>query len=109
MAKPRSPRRRRLLEGIALAAAVSAAAALATAAPAFGATTVNCTHTASDQAALQSAINAGGTVTVYGSCLGTWSITHDVTIQAGASGATLDGGGATGSPVIRDYVAFGSS
>lgn len=78
-----------------VAAALATLGALAFATGrAAASTTVHCADNASDQATLQSAIDAGGTVTVYGTCLGTYTVTlNDVTVQAGAAGATIDGGG----------------
>jgi predicted outer membrane repeat protein len=75
---------------------VSAATVLLFSAGLAGATTTNvhCTDSVADQATLQAAINAGGTVNVFGTCLGDWTINSDVTLQAGAPGATLDGNAA---------------
>lgn len=91
-------------------------AALALCTLAFGAgraaaaTAVHCADNASDHATLQAAINAGGTVTVYGTCLGTYSVSvSDVTIQAGAPGATINGGGSSETAVLDVFRPFGAS
>ena len=63
---------------------------LSMAGSALAATSVTCTDSASDQAALQAAINGGGVVLVHGHCLGNWTAAINVTLT-GVSGAVLDG------------------
>src|ERR1700743_3549403 len=59
-------------------------------APAFASGTVNCTNTAGDVSAIQSAISTGGVVTLNGNCgLGASRVNvnvANVTLQAGTSG-----------------------
>ena len=51
---------------------------------------ITCTNSASDQATVQTALDAGGIVTVKGTCLGNWTIAVPVALS-GSGGAVLDG------------------
>ena len=51
---------------------------------------ITCTNSTSDQAVVQTALDAGGIVTVKGTCLGNWTIAVPVALS-GSGGAVLDG------------------
>jgi hypothetical protein len=75
-----------------LVATALASVALLVPDPATGATVYSCTGNYTiDNPGLQAAINAGGTITILGTCLGNWDVTNDVTFQAGSPGAMLNG------------------
>src|SRR5581483_6431680 len=88
-----SDRRRRAIVAV-VAMAFASLAMVATARPARAATTVS----TCDEPTLDAAIAAGGTVTF--ACSGTITLTHAITIGAGAN-VTLDASGAT----VRSTVA----
>jgi len=54
---------------------------------------ITCTDTIADQATVNSALAGGGTVTVNGTCLGSFVATVSVTLQGGSPGATLTAAG----------------
>lgn len=82
-------------------AVVMVAAALAVGVGDAGATSFYaCTNGPADQSGLQTLINAGGTITITGTCRGNWVIsTADVRLQAGSPGTTLNGNAA--GPVLN--------
>jgi len=54
---------------------------------------ITCTDTIADQATVNSALAGGGTVTVNGTCLGSFVAPVSVTLQGGSPGATLTAAG----------------
>jgi len=59
------------------------------------ASSYTCTNGSADQAALQTLINAGGTITLTGTCRGNWDVSAaNVRLQAGGPGVTLNGNAA---------------
>jgi len=73
---------------------------------ASAAAVITCTNSASDQATVQTALDAGGIVTIKGTCLGNWTITVPVALF-GSGGVVLDGNfGGTVLTVTNETKAF---
>jgi|SRR5581483_1831516 len=78
-----------------LALTIAALGALAFGVGAADAAAYACTNSSADQAALQALINAGGTITITGTCRGNWLAgPANFAIVAGLPGATLNGNAA---------------